>query len=277
MVACHHNYSYTYIAYDMTQPTAISKTLTHRMTSEKPLRIALIGAMDQEIELIKSAMTDVTLFNQAGYEFFQGQLQGADVVLLKSGIGKVNAAIGTTILLHQFEPDCVINTGSAGGFDPTLAVGDVVISDRVIHHDADLTIFGYQPGQLPGMPPAFIPDADLSDIAERCISQFEGIHTVHGLIATGDSFMNAPEKVAATRATFPEIKAVEMEAAAIAQVCHRFDIPFIIIRSLSDIAGKESNISFKEFLETAATNSANMVCAIVREIVVHQVTLQDGV
>lgn len=261
----------------MNDETVKAKTLTHRMTSDKPLRIALIGAMDQEIELIKSAMGEVTRFNQAGYDFFQGRLQGADVILLKSGIGKVNAAVGTTILLHEFNPDCVINTGSAGGFDPSLSVGDVVISDRVIHHDADLTIFGYQPGQLPGMPPAFIPDADLSAIAERCISQFEGVNTVHGLIATGDSFMDAPERVAATRKTFPEIKAVEMEAAAIAQVCHRFDIPFIVIRALSDIAGKESNVSFKEFLETAATNSANMVCAIVREIVAHQVNIQKEV
>ncbi|TVQ71637.1 MAG: 5'-methylthioadenosine/S-adenosylhomocysteine nucleosidase [Oceanospirillales bacterium] len=259
----------------MNDQTETAKTLTHRLTADKPLRVALIGAMDQEIELIKSAMNDVQLFNQAGYEFFQGQLQGADVVLLKSGIGKVNAAIGTTILLHEFTPDCVINTGSAGGFDPSLSVGDVVISDRVLHHDADLTIFGYQPGQLPGMPPAFIPDADLSTIAEKCISQFDGVNTVHGLIATGDSFMNAPERVAATRKTFPDIKAVEMEAAAIAQVCHRFDIPFIVIRALSDIAGKESNLSFKEFLETAATNSANMVCAIVREIVVHQKSIQQ--
>lgn len=259
----------------MTQQHTTPKTLTHRITSEKPLRIALIGAMDQEIELIKGAMENVHSFNQAGYEFYQGQLHGAEVILLKSGIGKVNAAIGTTILLHEFNPDCVINTGSAGGFDPSLAVGDVVISDRVIHHDADLTIFGYQPGQLPGMPPAFIPDPDLSAIAEKCINEFVGINTVHGLIATGDSFMDAPERVAATRNTFPEIQAVEMEAAAIAQTCHRFDIPFIVIRALSDIAGKESNISFKEFLETAATNSANMVCAIVRGIVAHQIEIQQ--
>ncbi len=260
----------------MNDQTNKDKTLSNRLNADKPIRIAVIGAMDQEIELIKSAMANVELFQQAGYEFYHGQIQGADVVLLKSGIGKVNAAIGTTILLHEYTPDCVINTGSAGGFDPSLSVGDVVISDRVLHHDADLTIFGYQPGQLPGMPPAFIPDEALSAIAEKCISEFTGLQTVHGLIATGDSFMNSPERVSQTRETFPDIKAVEMEAAAIAQVCHRFDIPFIVIRALSDIAGKESNISFKEFLETAATNSANMVCAIVREVVAKHSALQQG-
>lgn len=260
----------------MTNQPSTTRTLSNRLKSGKPLRIALIGAMDQEIELLKSAMEDLQSFNQAGYDFHKGRLHGAEVILLKSGIGKVNAAIGTTILLHEFNPDCVINTGSAGGFDPLLKVGDVVISDRVLHHDADLTIFGYKPGQLPGMPPAFIPDADLSAIAEKCINEFVGVTTVHGLIATGDSFMDEPERVKATRRTFPEIKAVEMEAAAIAQTCHRFDIPFIVIRALSDIAGKESNISFKEFLETAATNSANMVSAIIRGIVADHTTTQSA-
>lgn len=254
----------------MTSQPTLTSPLQTRLGDPAPLRIALIGAMDQEIELLKQALEPCELFSVAGYDFYHGQLQGVDVTLLKSGIGKVNAAIGTAILLHEFKPDCVINTGSAGGFDPELTVGDVVISDRVLHHDADLTIFGYQPGQLPGMPPAFIPDTLLSAIAEDCISQLDGVQAVHGLIATGDSFMNQAEKVEATRQNFPDIKAVEMEAAAIAQTCHRFEVPFIVIRALSDIAGKESNISFKEFLDTAATHSAQMVCAIVARIVEQQ-------
>ncbi|RAU19366.1 5'-methylthioadenosine/S-adenosylhomocysteine nucleosidase [Nitrincola tibetensis] len=259
------------------QPTDFSPLL-QRFSNNAPLRIALIGAMDQEIELLKNTLADCQSFSVAGYEFHQGHMHGVDVILLKSGIGKVNAAIGTAVLLHDFKPDCVINTGSAGGFDPSLTVGDVVISKEVLHHDADLTIFGYRPGQLPGMPPAFIPDPLLSDIAEFCINQIEGVATVHGLIATGDSFMNKPEKVEATRTLFPDIKAVEMEAAAIAQTCHRFEVPFIVIRALSDIAGKESNVSFKEFLETAATNSAKMVDAIVAEVVArhHEQTNRIG-
>lgn len=232
----------------------------------RPPRVALIGAMDQEVELLKNTLENPETHVVAGYPFFSGQLDGAEVVLLKSGIGKVNAAIGTTLLLQQFAPDCVINTGSAGGFDAALDVGDVVISDEVRHHDVDVTVFGYEPGQVPGLPAAFTADPLLARMAEECIAQMPHVHTVRGLIATGDSFMSCPERVARTRLLFPSMKAVEMEAAAIAQACHQFDTPFIIIRALSDIAGKESNLSFEQFLETAAKHSAEMVIAIVRRI-----------
>lgn len=246
----------------MTTPSALADLLK----SSSPLRVAIIGAMDQEVEQLKEALTGREHQVIAGFDFYTGQLHGTDVVLLKSGIGKVNAAIGTALLLYQFQPTCVINTGSAGGFDAELEVGDVVISKEVRHHDVDLTIFGYEHGQLPGMPPAFAPDSLLVDFAEQCIGSMKGMKTVNGLIATGDTFMDKADRVAATRELFPTMKACEMEAAAIAQACHRFDTPFIIIRALSDIAGKESNISFKEFLETAASHSAEMVMAITDRI-----------
>lgn len=232
----------------------------------RPPRIALIGAMDQEIELLKNTLLDADTCMVAGYPFYTGMLDGVEVVLLKSGIGKVNAAIGTTLLLQQFNPDCVINTGSAGGFDAALDVGDVVISDEVRHHDVDVTVFGYEPGQVPGLPAAFTADPLLARMAEECIAQMPHVNTVRGLIATGDSFMNCPQRVASTRVLFPSMKAVEMEAAAIAQTCHQFGTPFIVIRALSDIAGKESNLSFEQFLEKAAQHSAEMVIAIVKRI-----------
>ncbi|KAA0875443.1 5'-methylthioadenosine/S-adenosylhomocysteine nucleosidase [Nitrincola tapanii] len=256
----------------MSNPTTYISPLVERLASPQPLRIALIGAMDQEIELLRTSLAQLNSFTQAGYDFHEGELHGAQVMLLKSGIGKVNAAIGTALLLSQFQPDCVINTGSAGGTDPSLQVGDLVISDEVLHHDADLTIFGYQPGQLPGMPATFSSDPLLSQVAEECIAQFSGMQMVHGLIATGDSFMNQPERVAHICQLFPDLKAVEMEAAAIAQTCFRFQTPCIVIRALSDVAGRESNISFKEFLETAATHSAQMVSAIVKDLVQRQAT-----
>jgi len=232
----------------------------------RPPRIALIGAMDQEIELLKNTLENLETRSVAGFSFYTGELDGVEVVLLKSGIGKVNAAIGTTLLLKQFEPDCVINTGSAGGFDSALEVGDVVISDEVRHHDVDVTAFGYEPGQVPGLPAAFTADPLLARMAEECIAQMPHVNTVRGLIATGDSFMSCPERVARTRVLFPSMKAVEMEAAAIAQTCHQLGVPFIVIRALSDIAGKESNFSFEQFLEKAAQHSAEMVIAIVKRI-----------
>jgi adenosylhomocysteine nucleosidase len=244
----------------------MSKSLADILKQKDGLRIAIIGAMDQEVELLKSALQEIEQHQYAGYSFFTGLMHGQSVVLLKSGIGKVNAAVSTALLLQIFKPDCVINTGSAGGFDADLDVGDVVISTEVRHHDVDVTVFGYEPGQVPGLPAAFEPDPLLAQIAEQCIGQMQGMKTVRGLIGTGDSFMNCADRVIKTRKLFPTMKAVEMEAAAIAQTCHCFNTPFIVIRALSDIAGKESNVSFDQFLETAAKHSAQMVMAIVKNL-----------
>lgn len=241
-------------------------SLADQLKSSGQLRVAIIGAMDQEVDELKDTLVDREHEVIAGFDFHTGKLNGTDVVLLKSGIGKVNAAIGCSILLYHFQPSCVINTGSAGGFDSELEVGDVVISEEVRHHDVDLTVFGYEPGQVPGLPAAFTPDPLLVRIAEQSIGNMEGMKTVNGLIATGDTFMNSPERVATTRTLFPTMKACEMEAAAIAQACHRFSVPFIIIRALSDIAGKQSEISFDQFLDKAAHHSARMVIEITERL-----------
>ncbi|HET6871804.1 MAG TPA: 5'-methylthioadenosine/S-adenosylhomocysteine nucleosidase [Sporolactobacillaceae bacterium] len=232
------------------------------------MRIGIIGAMDEEVALLKEQMGHVEETVSGGCHFFKGQLYGHDVVLLQSGIGKVNAAMATTLLIKDFEPEVIINTGSAGGFDHRLKVGDVVISSEVRHHDVDVTAFNYEYGQVPGLPAAFLPDPKLVELAERVTSSQEaGIQVVKGLIATGDSFMSDPVRVEHLRTVFPAMQAAEMEAAAIAQVCHQFEVPFVIIRSLSDIAGKESNISFDQFLVTAAKNSANLILSMVKELV----------
>jgi len=233
------------------------------------VRIGIIGAMDEEVKLLKASLENREDHTVAGFHIYTGKLHGKDIVLLKSGIGKVNAAIGTTILLQMFKPDCVINTGSAGGFDPTLNVGDIVISSEVRHHDVDLTVFGYVYGQVPQQPASFLPDETLAAVAERCISRMGGVNTVRGLIATGDQFMNDSARVERKRALFPTMKAVEMEAAAIAQACYQFATPFIVIRALSDIAGKESGISFEQFLTTAAKHSAEMIIAMIDELAVN--------
>src|SRR5690554_4861526 len=161
----------------MTINTSFSEQL---LDLDRPPRVALIGAMDQEVELLKNSLENLQTQTLSGFDFYTGTLQGIEVVLLKSGIGKVNAAIGTTLLLQQFKPDCVINTGSAGGFDAALDVGDVVISDEVRHHDVDVTVFGYEPGQVPGLPAAFTADPLLARMAEECIAQMPHVHTVRG-------------------------------------------------------------------------------------------------
>lgn len=221
--------------------------------------IGLIGAMDEEVAVIKAWMTDVREQTIAGCDFFVGRFEGKDVVLLKSGIGKVNAAVSTTLLLSQFEPEYVINIGSAGGFDPELQVGDVVISDQVVHHDVDVTGFGYLMGQVPNMPATYAADETLVAEAKAALQKVTQVQAKVGLIGTGDSFMNDPVRVEAVRALFPELVAVEMEAAAVAQVCFKFGTPFVVVRSLSDVAGKESPQSFEEYLKVAAENSSLMI------------------
>lgn len=230
------------------------------------MKIAVIGAMEQEVELLRNALTNTETQTIANSEYTTGTYEGKEVVLLKSGIGKVNAAMSTTILLHTFKPDVVINTGSAGGYDPALEVGAVVISDEVRHHDVDVTIFGYEMGQVPQMPPAFKSDEKLMDIAKQAVTEVGEHQYGVGLICSGDSFMNDPVRVEKVREYFPQMKAVEMEAAAVAQVCHQFDTPFVVIRALSDIAGKESNISFDEFLPVAAKHSTEIVLKAITKL-----------
>ena len=228
-------------------------------------KIAIIGAMDEEIESLKPQIENCVESEIAGFKFFYGTINNQAVVLLQSGIGKVNAAVGTTILIENFKPSCIINTGSAGGFDQALEVGDVVISDEVCYHDVDVTAFDYVMGQVPQMPARFKANDELIKVAQS-LETLKEVKTVTGLIATGDIFMHNPQKVEETRKHFPTMQACEMEAAAIAQTAHRYNIPFIIFRSLSDIAGKESNISFPEYVKQAGVHSAKMAVELISKL-----------
>lgn len=230
------------------------------------MTIAIIGAMEEEVTLLRDKIEDKRTETIAGCEFTLGKMNGVDVILLRSGIGKVNAAMSTSILLERFKPNYVVNTGSAGGYNPVLNVGDVVISSEVRHHDVDVTVFGYEYGQVPKQPPAFVADSKLVEIAEEAAKEIGDLQVVKGLIATGDAFMNDPAKVEFIRDKFTDLQAVEMEAAAIAQVSYSFGVPFVVIRSLSDIAGKESGISFEQFIDKAALHSATLVMKIVEKI-----------
>lgn len=230
------------------------------------MKIAIIGAMEEEVQILRKKIENGETKVVANSEFTSGTLCGKNVVLLKSGIGKVNAAMSTTILMECYQPDIIINTGSAGGFNPLLNVGDIVISKEVTHHDVDATVFGYKYGQVPQMPATYVADERLVKIAEEAAKELINLKTVTGLIASGDSFMSDPERVKEVKEKFPHIQAAEMEAAAIAQVAYQYNVPFVIIRSLSDIAGKDSGITFDEFLDTAAKNSAQLVVSIVKKL-----------
>jgi adenosylhomocysteine nucleosidase len=227
------------------------------------MKIGIIGAMEQEVAILKSALSQLHEEKKGGCTFYSGQINGIDIVLLQSGIGKVAAAIGTAILLEQYQPDVVINTGSAGGFDSSLTMGDVVISTEVRHHDADVTAFGYEMGQMAGQPAAFTADEKLIELAEKALEQLGDKHAVRGLICTGDTFVCQPERQDYIRQHFPNVIAVEMEASAIAQTCYQFQTPFVVVRAISDVANKESPMSFEEFLPLAAASSSEMVLKMV--------------
>ncbi|MCP3030397.1 5'-methylthioadenosine/S-adenosylhomocysteine nucleosidase [Halobacillus sp. A1] len=229
------------------------------------MAIGIIGAMDEEIELLKSKMKIREVHHVAESTFIEGELAGHSVVLLKSGIGKVNAAIATTILHERFDIGKVINTGSAGGFAKELEVGDLVISTLVTHHDVDVTAFKYEYGQVPGLPAMYPADGELINKAMEAVKKTDA-NAKKGIIATGDSFMQEESRVSFVRGKFPEMIAAEMEAAAIAQVCYKYETPFVVIRALSDIAGKESSISFDQFLPKAADNAASMIFSMLESI-----------
>ncbi len=232
--------------------------------------IGIIGAMEEEVVALRSALLNVDESEAGGFRFIRGTLDGAEVVLLRCGIGKVNAAVGCALLIDRFRPSFVLNTGSAGGIDPALTFGDVVVSDGLLYHDVDVTAFGYADGQLPGQPAVFTVDAALVAAAERAVDRLKmegrlpaNLRHLRGLIASGDVFMHDPIKIAAVRERFPAVRAVEMESAAVAHACALFGVPCLVIRSISDVAGTESPMKFDEFLPIAAKHSSAIVRGIV--------------
>ncbi|KNC06628.1 5'-methylthioadenosine nucleosidase [Klebsiella sp. RIT-PI-d] len=229
------------------------------------MKIGIIGAMEEEVTLLRDKIEDRQTLTSGGCEIYTGKLHGTEVALLKSGIGKVAAALGTTLLLEHCKPDVIINTGSAGGLASTLRVGDIVVSDEVRYHDADVTAFGYEYGQMAGCPAAFQADRTLIEAAEACISELN-LNAVRGLIVSGDAFINGSVPLAKIRHQFPQAVGVEMEATAVAHVCHNFNTPFVVVRAISDVADQQSHLSFDEFLVVAAKQSTLMVETLVQKL-----------
>ncbi|MDR0553571.1 MAG: 5'-methylthioadenosine/S-adenosylhomocysteine nucleosidase [Treponema sp.] len=234
--------------------------------------IGIIGAMEDEVTLIRQRIEDIQTETTGGFEFVAGNLEGKPVVLLRCGIGKVNAAVGCALLINRFRPTVVINTGSAGGIDPSLSFGDAIISSSLVYYDVDVTAFNYAPGQLPAMPAVFPVQEHLIRRAESAVDALkrEGVlppsfNHVRGLIGSGDVFVHEPAYIARLRQLFPALRAVEMEGTAIAHACFLFDTPVLIIRALSDIAGVESPVKFDEFLPIASKHSAEIVRRIVKD------------
>ncbi|MEX6261690.1 5'-methylthioadenosine/adenosylhomocysteine nucleosidase [Staphylococcus haemolyticus] len=225
--------------------------------------IGIIGAMEEEVAILKDKLTDMNEISVAHVKFYRGKLNSKEVVLTQSGIGKVNAAISTTLLIEKFNPNLIINTGSAGALDESLSVGDMLISNDVVYHDVDATAFGYKLGQIPQMPLEFKSDQELLKSVETVINK-KNYNAKIGQIVSGDSFIGSVEQRLTIKQQFPEAMAVEMEATAIAQTCYQFNVPFIVTRAVSDLANGTADISFEEFLGEAAKSSSSIVEALIK-------------
>lgn len=222
------------------------------------MTIGIIAAMAQELAVLLENLKNRQDHEILGRTYHTGQLVDQEVVLVQSGIGKVMSAMSVAVLADRFGATAIINTGSAGAVAPGLAVGDVVLADGLVYHDVDVTAFGYAYGQMAGQPARFETDEQLRSAFEEALTEQE-LRSQVGLIATGDSFIASPARIASIREHFPTVLAVEMEGAAIAQAAHSINLPVLVVRAMSDTADHEATLSFDEFIIEAGKRSAQMV------------------
>lgn len=222
-------------------------------------KIGLIGAMVEEVELIIRHMNNQSSSTKAGIEFHEGTLHGCQVVTVKCGVGKVNAAICTQILIDTYKVDSIIFTGVAGALHPDLDIGDIVISSECMQHDMDVTALGFELGTIPFAPVSVFPsDPKLAQLAFECSKQLFGERVRQGRILSGDQFIADREEVQRLHRQLQGI-CTEMEGAAVAQVCSMNQIPHVIIRSMSDKANGHAPANFQQFCTQAAEHSYRIV------------------
>jgi len=222
-------------------------------------RIAVVGAMQQELSSLLAEMPDEKPVSRAGREFWVGHLEGCEVVVVLSRIGKVAAATTATLLLSEFDVDRIVFTGTAGGLAAGVQVGDVVVADALLQHDMDASplfprhevpLYGRSRfGADPGMSDA------LADAARRALGEHgtPAARVHRGLIVSGDRFVSRRAENDALQESLPDALAVEMEGAALAQVCHDFGVPFAVVRTVSDRADDTAHVDFNHFVTEVAS------------------------
>lgn len=230
-------------------------------------RIGIIGAMDEEVSRLKENMQVEKIEKKAGMEFFAGVLNGKNVVVVRSGIGKVNAGICTQILVDDFQVDGVINTGIAGSLKNEINIGDIVLSKDCLQHDMDATGFGYEPGVIPRMEESvFKADKTLINLAQKVNKEVNpDISDFVGRVVSGDQFVSDNEKKKFLVSQFQGY-CTEMEGAAIAQVCYLNEIPFLIIRAISDKADNSATMDYSEFEAKAIEHTFHLVDGIMKQL-----------
>lgn len=223
-------------------------------------KIAIIGAMELEVEELKAKMNNVTIIKKAGMEFHEGTLHDVSVVIVRSGVGKVNAALCVQILADVFAVTHIINTGVAGSLNAKLDIGDILVSKDALHHDVDATIFGYQLGEVPQLGIREFPaDERLTQLAiQSCEKVNPDIHALAGRVVSGDQFISSKEVKSKLIENYAG-DCAEMEGAAIAHGAYLNQIPFVIIRAISDKADDSAEMDYPTFEKAAAIHSAKLV------------------
>ena len=229
--------------------------------------IGIIGAMEVEVAILKAKMEDVRIIKKASMDFYEGILAGKKVVVVRSGIGKVNAGICAQILADVFSVDAIINTGIAGSLNKNINIGDIVLSTDVVQHDMDATGFGYRKGQIPQMPVFFFnADDNLRRLAaEVCKEVNPDIQVFEGRIASGDQFVcdqDVKNRIVSEFSAY----ATEMEGAAIGQAAYLNEIPFLVVRAISDKADGSAQMDYSEFEKAAVDHSVRLTLNMLARI-----------
>lgn len=229
------------------------------------MKIGIIAAMPEELAYLIQHLENASEEMVLGNTYHTGKIGAVELVLVESGIGKVMAAMSVAILADHFRVDAVINTGSAGTLAEGISVGDVVIAEKLAYHDVDVTAFGYEYGQMAQQPLYFESDKKFVTLIQESLSKLNQKWHL-GLIATGDSFIAGEDKIKAIKEHFPQVLAVEMEGAAIAQAANALKLPFLVVRAMSDNANHEASISFDEFIVEAGRRSAQALLTLLESI-----------
>jgi len=221
------------------------------------MKIAIMGAMREEIEPLLEVLKDYKEHKFAGNTYYEANYKGLDLVIAYSKIGKVFSTLTATTMIEKFGAKKLLFTGVAGGINPSLKVGDLIVATKLVQHDVDIVAFGHPYGFIPEGKLYIDSDKDLLEIAKD-VAKKMGKPLLEGVIATGDQFVANEEKKEWIQKTF-NADALEMEGASVAVVCDALDVPFFILRSISDVADMDAGFSFDEFLESSAKNSATFV------------------
>lgn len=230
-------------------------------------KIGIIGAMELEVEALKKEMHIASTTRRASMEFVEGTLNGAGVVVVRSGIGKVNAALCAQILIDVFRVSHIINTGVAGSLNADLDIGDILVSADAVHHDMNVTIFGYRLGEVPQLGVREFPaDQRMVEIAmETCREVNPDITVRSGRVASGDQFISSRDAKQFIIDNFGG-DCAEMEGASIAQAAYLSGIPFVIIRAISDKADDSAEMDYPTFEKAAARHSASLVAHMIAKL-----------